>query len=112
MAPDIAARRLFLVCHIVIRENIMHNLFERVFVCVIRHVTKGLVSDKMLAKSDLERVVNFPHGHNDKKNRPEELSLSFITGTANMKGTASRKWCLFRRLPLIFCSSVSEGSPH
>ncbi|CAN8013273.1 unnamed protein product [Ixodes persulcatus] len=95
MAPDIAARR-----------------FARHLICVIRHVMKGLVSDKILAKSDLERVVNLPYGHNDKKNRPEELSLSFITGTANMKGTASRKWFLFRLLPLIFCSSVHEGNPH
>ncbi|CAN7976217.1 unnamed protein product [Ixodes persulcatus] len=90
--------------------DIMHNLLEGVFVCIIRHVIKELVIDKILGKSDLERVVNFLYGHNDKKNRPEEFSFSFITRTANMKGTASQKWCLFR--PLIFCLSLPEGNPH
>lgn len=40
--------------------DIMHDLLEDVFVCVIRHVIKELVSDKILGKSDLERVVHSP----------------------------------------------------
>ncbi|EEC02200.1 conserved hypothetical protein, partial [Ixodes scapularis] len=92
--------------------DIMHDLFEGVFVYVIRHVLKGLITDKVLAKSDLEKVVNFPYGYNDRKNRPEEISPSFIAGASNLKGTACQKWCLFRLMPLIFSSSVPEGNPH
>ncbi|CAN7943716.1 unnamed protein product, partial [Ixodes hexagonus] len=90
--------------------DIIHDLFEGVFAFVIRHVMKRLMSDKILGKSDLERIRDFPYGHNDKQNCPEELSISFLTGSSNLKRTASQKWCLFRLFPLIFCSSVPEGN--
>lgn len=90
--------------------DIMHKLFEGIFPLVIRHVMKDLLNDNVLGGSDLEKVCNFSYRYNDRKNKPEELSISLITGSCNIKGTASQKRCLFRILPLIFCSSVPEGN--
>lgn len=90
--------------------DIIHEHFEGIFPLVIRHVMKDLLNDNVLAGSDLEKVCNLSYSYNDRKNKPEELCISFITGSCNIKKTESLKWCVFRILQLKFCSSVPEGN--
>ncbi|CAN7988318.1 unnamed protein product [Ixodes hexagonus] len=44
-----------------------------------------------------------------KKNKPVAMNRSFLTSKANLKGTASEKWCLLRLLGLNLGDLVPEG---
>lgn len=92
--------------------DLMHDLLEGSFGYVMHHVLRGLVDDGVLGASDIEKIVYFSYGHNDKKNKPEAISITFLSDHRGLKGTASQKWCLFRLLPLIFGSSIPEGNKH
>uniref|UniRef100_A0A147BPB1 Uncharacterized protein n=1 Tax=Ixodes ricinus TaxID=34613 RepID=A0A147BPB1_IXORI len=92
--------------------DLMHDLFEGAFPFVLKHVLRGLFQDRILSESDLEKVVTFQYGRNDKTNRPAELSAASLNRKSTMKGTASQKWCLFRLFPQIFASSIPEGNEH
>ncbi|XP_064468724.1 uncharacterized protein LOC135383007 [Ornithodoros turicata] len=92
--------------------DLMHDIFEGSLAYVIHHVLQGLVADCVLRPSDIEKVVHFRYGVNDKKNRPEAISETFLRDYHALRGTASQKWCLFRLLPLIIGSSIPEGNDH
>lgn len=92
--------------------DLMHDLFEGAFPFVLKHVLRGLFDDGILCEEDLEKVVTFEYGRNDKTNRPAEISTASLDRKSTMKGTASQKWCLFRLLPQIFASSIPEGNKH
>ncbi|CAN7942384.1 unnamed protein product [Ixodes pacificus] len=92
--------------------DVMHDVFEGGIVRVLRHVLCGLVRDGVLSKKDLDRVIDFKYGFHDKGSAPVKIRDAFLTGKANLKGTASQKWCLFRLLPQILGDSVPEGNAH
>lgn len=83
------------------------------FPFILRNVLNGLVQDGVLFLTDLSNIENFTWGYNDRKNKPEEVTFAFIQKKkANLKGTATQKWCLFRLLPLIFASDAPQGNVH
>ncbi|KAM7310696.1 uncharacterized protein ISCGN_007604 [Ixodes scapularis] len=91
--------------------DLMHDILEGGFEIVLRQVLKALVDDGILAYSDLDHITSFEYGHNDKKNKPVGMNRSFLTNKANLKGTASEKWCLLRLLSLILGNLVPEDNP-
>lgn len=95
-----------------VAPDLMHDLFEGVLPFVLRHVLRGLISEGTLTFSDLKRSESFSYGYNDRKNTPETFTEAFIMKDANLKGTASQKWCIFRLFPLIFGASVPENNAH
>ncbi|XP_040071459.1 uncharacterized protein LOC115308493 [Ixodes scapularis] len=92
--------------------DIMHDMFEGGFAVVLHYVLQGLIQEGTLALSDLEKVAKFKFGFNDRKNKPEPLSVNFTKDHRALRGTASQKWCLFRLLPLMMASSIPEGNAH
>ncbi|KAG0416799.1 hypothetical protein HPB47_006129, partial [Ixodes persulcatus] len=91
--------------------DLMHDILEGGFETVLRPVLKALVDDGILAYSDLDYITSFEYGQNDKKNKPVGMNRSFLTNKANLKGTASEKWCLLRLLSVILGNLVPEGNP-
>lgn len=89
--------------------DLMHDILEGGFECILRQVLKALVQGGTLAYSDLDYIASFEYGWNDKKNKPVAMNRSFLTSKANLKGTASEKWCLLRLLGLILGDLVPEG---
>ncbi|XP_050038254.1 uncharacterized protein [Dermacentor andersoni] len=92
--------------------DVMHDIFEGTVSHVLRNVLNGLVSDSVLSVADLDRISTFCYGYYDRKNRPEQVTQSFVCQKGGLKGSASQKWCLLRLLPLIFFSSIPEGNHH
>ncbi|KAM7313614.1 hypothetical protein ISCGN_003467 [Ixodes scapularis] len=95
-----------------VMPDVMHDMFEGGFAVVLHQVLKGLTSEGTLTLLDFNRVALFKVGFNDKKNKPEELPSNCAKDQRALKGTASRKWCLFRLLPLMLASSIPEGNAH
>ncbi|CAN7999370.1 unnamed protein product [Ixodes hexagonus] len=89
--------------------DLMHDVLEGGFECVLRPILKALVEGGVLSCSDMDRIASFAYGWNDKKNKPTAMNRSFLTCKANLKGTASEKWCLLRLLGLILADLIPEG---
>ncbi|XP_040066142.2 uncharacterized protein LOC120839841 [Ixodes scapularis] len=90
----------------------MHDILEGGMGVVMQRVLHGLVEDGTLQKSDMDKVNSFNYGFHDKKAAPVAPKEKFLQGKANLRGTASQKWCLFRLLPQIFGDSVPPDNPH
>ncbi|KAM7313527.1 uncharacterized protein ISCGN_003389 [Ixodes scapularis] len=89
--------------------DLMHDILEGGFESVLRPILKALVEGGVLSYSDMDRIASFAYGWNDKKNKPVAMNRSFLTSKANLKGTASEKWCLLRLLGLILAELIPEG---
>lgn len=92
--------------------DLMHDVLEGAIPHVLRHTLQGLLSCGVIRYSDLDRIRTFTFGAHDKKNKPEEVVKSFISGQSAYKGTASQKWCLFRFFSLMFGDIVPEQNEH
>ncbi|KAL1431998.1 hypothetical protein MTO96_013668 [Rhipicephalus appendiculatus] len=88
----------------------MHDILEGTAECVLRQVLKGLLSSGVISKKDVEDISLFEFGPNDTKNKPAQINMSFVMKKANLRGTASGKWCLLRFTPLILGWKVPEGN--
>lgn len=88
--------------------DLMHDILEGGFECVLRPVLNALIEDDVLSYSDLDRITSFQYGANDSKNKPVAINRSFLTRKASLKGTATEKWCLLRLMSIILGDLVPE----
>lgn len=89
----------------------MHDIFEGTVALVLCSVLSGLLSDSVLSAVYLEKVNTFSYGYNDRKNRPEKLTQSFVDAET-LKSTPSQKWWLLRVLRFMFSTQIPEDNPH
>lgn len=88
----------------------VHDLLEGVIGVVLKCVLRGLMSGHILSPDDLERIVSYPYGRNDMKNRSVRLDKTFLSQSGKLKGTASQKLCLFRLLPQVIAGLVPQDN--
>ncbi|XP_064470255.1 uncharacterized protein LOC135384990 [Ornithodoros turicata] len=90
----------------------MHDVLEGGIGFLLKHVLRSLAASGIISASSLSVISTFSYGFHDGKCKPVPLSESFLTsGSCNIKGTASQKWCLFRLLPQMISQLVPEQNP-
>lgn len=89
----------------------MHDIFEGGVGVTIQHVLCGLVENRVL-KENIDKATRFKYGHQDKKASQVAVKETFLTGKACLRGTAIKRWCLFRLLPQFFADSINQGNRH
>ncbi|XP_040074212.2 uncharacterized protein LOC8024264 [Ixodes scapularis] len=79
--------------------DIMHDLHEGVIPFLLKQVISSLVKDGVFSLEVLNAaIVRYPYSENDKRNKPEAVSMAMLQKTKTIKGNASQLFCLFRYL--------------
>ncbi|EEC18804.1 conserved hypothetical protein [Ixodes scapularis] len=89
--------------------DVMHDLFEGVIPCVMKHVLRHIISGHLLTLDQLnERLASFPFQGGDKKSRLPPLSRQAVFGRTAMKGSAAEKLCFFRFFSLLLGDCIPK----
>jgi len=89
----------------------MHDVLEGVIPIVLKVCLRGLIAEKIfILKVFNDRLQQFRFGHNDRKNVPPVIPLSFPK--SSIPGSAAQIWCLFRNLAFIIGYLVPSSSKY